>query len=344
MRCRSLDAAACSKAWVGGIPCQYSQGACRVAPRLAVSAPTSVASDSVSDNHSVFVGPAFIPGHGPPAPNTKPQPSRRPRGSRASIALLTSAVIPYKDMHPSFYTSRKCHVRRHPEGVVLLYAFRNGTHADLPTPHWEKVAALRQHLPNYDWIAYSDADTVMVATFSLQRVIDHAEASGVHMIVPREQDETKPPKWSFSNFAMMVRNSAVGRRFVDLWWEERTNLCGFFDQCSCWRALVRIMQHGVKPDHGLPAWRLHDTAPFDVAITKIAGRAAPRDGLEDVQVLQVLFSGTLFMQMKMYWYHKIYCPRTRLASAFSRAFVVHAQRQGNGTLTQSAWRRQAGVT
>ena len=40
----------------------------------------------------------------------------------------------------------------------------------------------------------------------------------------------------------------------------------------------------------------------------------------------VLFSGTLFMQMKMFWYRKLYCPRARLTLAFSRAFVVHAQR------------------
>eukprot|EP00966_Prymnesium_polylepis_P057451 1330449-Prymnesium_polylepis.1 len=32
------------------------------------------------------------------------------------------------------------------------------------------------------------------------------------------------------------------------------------------------------------------------------------------------------MQMKMYWYRKLYCPRPRLSLAFARAFVVHAQR------------------
>ena len=73
--------------------------------------------------------------------------------------------MPYRGMHSAFYSSRECYARRHPEGVKVVYAFRNGTNPALPTSHWEKVVALREHLPHYDWVAYSDADTVLVATF-----------------------------------------------------------------------------------------------------------------------------------------------------------------------------------
>ena len=108
--------------------------------------------------------------------------------------------------------------------------------------------------------------------------------------------------------------------------------------------------------------------PFEVAITRMAGRPPPADGLEDIQVRNVLFSGALFMQMKMFWYRKLYCPRPRLTAAFGRAFVVHAQRAlrfpvchtecmpcgsstlgtaalcpaGNQTFSQTIWRHQTG--
>ena len=95
--------------------------------------------------------------------------------------------MPYRGMHRAFYSSRDCYVKRHPEGVEVVYALRNGTNAELPTPHWEKVAALREHLPRYDWVAYSDADTVMVGAFSLRQYLTRAERSGVHLIVPRRK-------------------------------------------------------------------------------------------------------------------------------------------------------------
>lgn len=325
-RCRTFDhdAASCAVSHVGDVPCRHVQGMCRATTRTG-SRVERAAGGWHGSNASLHGSAALAASSHATGGTFQLSPastSHTPR--RASIALLTAAAMPYRGMHASFYASRRCYAERFPEGVEVVYAWTNGSNKELPTAHWEKVVALREYLPRYDWVAYSDADTVMVGTFPLQELVAKAERDGVHLIMPREQDQTKSPKWCFSNFAMIIRNSAIGRRFVDLWWSERTHLCGFFDQCSCWRALVRVM-HG-KHERALPPWRFQDMAPFEAAINRIAGRPPPADGLEDVQVRSVLFSGALFMQMKMFWYRKLYCPRDRLTTAFSRALVVHSQR------------------
>ena len=255
---------------------------------------------------------------------------------KLSVGLVTVTDDPSR-LHPDFNASRLCYAER--QGISLVTVIRdpNATHKSfrdsnafqMPTPHFDKVLILREHLSQFDWILLSDSDTVMVGDWPLKPSLCQMGDAGIHLIFPKDGIRT----WAFSNFAMFVRNSSIGRHFIELWWEERWAHCGWYDQCPCWRAILRVLWGG--GNRTLPRWnnnQWESASFFNARMVELAGRVgsgsrwpnASEVG-EDIRVGPALFSGTHFVQMKHTWLRfRLYCPLPRMAYALKRALIVHA--------------------
>jgi hypothetical protein len=250
-----------------------------------------------------------------------------------SILLLSVTDDPAR-LHPDFYAARRCYAHR--QGVALKTIIRASNATNMPSAHFEKVVVLRESLPQVDWVLLSDSDTVVVGDWPLKEWLRNMSSAGVHLIFPKDGIRT----WAFSNFAMIVRNSRIGWRFIDAWWEERWSKCGWFDQCACWRAILRVLwgsSYRALPEWNGTSWdsqRLFNDQM--VAITgreKGSGTRWPNasEASDSVRVGPIVFSGAHFLQMKHVWLRfRLYCPLSRMTAAFQGAIIVHSESPSKG--------------
>jgi hypothetical protein len=120
---------------------------------------------------------------------------------------------------------------------------------------WSRVPHISARIKEYDWILYTDTDYVINdITRPLESFLKEFEFYGhqdVHIFVPK--DNVLTDRFTFSAFAVMIRNSPFGLRVLDHWMELAGGLCpnGNFksdpeeyrwedsDQPGIWYALVK---------------------------------------------------------------------------------------------------------
>jgi hypothetical protein len=120
---------------------------------------------------------------------------------------------------------------------------------------WSRVPHILARIKEYDWILYSDTDYVINdMTRSLESFVKEFELYGhhdVHIFVPK--DNKIAGRFTFSAFAVMIRNSPFGLRVLENWMELARGLCpkGNFksdpnryhwqdsDQPGLWYALIK---------------------------------------------------------------------------------------------------------
>jgi hypothetical protein len=90
---------------------------------------------------------------------------------------------------------------------------------------WHRVPHMMAALPDYDWIVYLDNDYAFQSmNISLESFVNDWERRGlqnVSVFVPVDSNSF----YSFSAFAVMVRNSPFGRRFLENWMAFARGLC-----------------------------------------------------------------------------------------------------------------------
>ena len=248
-----------------------------------------------------------------------------------------TVAIPKFRAHPQLALNRRQYAERHNVALLNKFEYPPELVSERLAPHWAKVYYLSKALPEYDWVLLADSDVLITALGrSLYDMVKEA-GDGVHAIFPREL----APKGSrsgnggtgqcaFSNYAMLVRNSEVGRRFVDMWWADRKNKCGWYDQCPCWRAIVRLLrQQRGEANYSLPVWKNEDAAlaGFDKEMAALSGdggscRAGDHDDKRTMGPL--LFTTALGVQLKLHL--TAHCPIKHFERTYERVFCVHAGR------------------
>ena len=151
-------------------------------------------------------------------------------GSSQQTVAWVSIADPLMVAHPQFVANRECFAKKH--NLTLVKAFETPqamARNKGVKKHWGKVAYLRAVLPKFDWVLLTDSDALMTAPRGQFRSFLSKLGPDVHAVFPREASPDGGPQCQFSNYAMMIRNSRVGRRLVDLWWQQRhTQVIEFF--------------------------------------------------------------------------------------------------------------------
>ena len=148
----------------------------------------------------------------------------------------------------------------------------NQTHRSwLQYGHWHRVPALQAVMDRqeHDWIFYTDLDyviqdlrTPLTSFFKEWELYGH---NNVHVLVPNDGDN----RYTFSSFAMLLRNSHFGRRLLHHWNRAAFGICPagnfpprgdnkyhweFSDQPGLWYALMKTHAEIIdnNPDWTLP--------------------------------------------------------------------------------------------
>eukprot|EP00249_Psilotum_nudum_P006590 c19912_g1_i2 orf=218-967(+) len=86
-------------------------------------------------------------------------------------------------------------------------------------PSWSKIISVRQHLANYDWVFWNDADSVVTnPTIALEDI--------VHSVVGDTKFEEMPSFLVTEDVTgvnagmFFLRNSDWSLQFLDLWWNQ----------------------------------------------------------------------------------------------------------------------------
>ena len=165
-----------------------------------------------------------------------------------------------------FTADRQCYTEKHQYTSIVLCEESKVLKAERQEPGWNKVWALMyalNHRDNYTWVLLIDDDVMISGKQRKLDAIVKEAGPGVHVILP-QQGATS---CIFSNYAMLVRNSPTGRRFAQMWWEERPTPpdkgCGYMDQCPMWRTILRMLHEEQIAESGdgkpfeLPIWSMH---------------------------------------------------------------------------------------
>jgi len=169
--------------------------------------------------------------------------------------------------------NKKCYANRH--GYDLIWDARD--HRPASWPHdtereWNKVLSLQAHLPHYDWVLWMDSDQFFVnLSVPVSRYLEDFSRHGVdaHLFVPTDACHAQSPlrcadpkspqsfydqKRDFANSVFLIRNSAIGRRLVQLWIDagsrkrkapcRKGSLSGMFfrDQGWMYVAMMQVME------------------------------------------------------------------------------------------------------
>lgn len=138
---------------------------------------------------------------------------------------------------------------------------------------WHRVPHIRAVMDaGYEWVLYADIDYVfqdmMLPLEAFLKQWDHYGKSNVHVFLPDDDNSL----FTFSSFAIMVRNSDFGRKLLDNWWDFGKGLCpnGNFptkpgkyswtdsDQPGLWYALAKT-HHDFYPEQ---------SGGYDISCTK----------------------------------------------------------------------------
>ncbi|KAG6550630.1 hypothetical protein Mapa_007727 [Marchantia paleacea] len=119
-------------------------------------------------------------------------------------------------------------------------------------PSWSKILAMKKHLPNYEWVFWNDADSVVTnPSITLEGIIDSivGDLDWQHMpdlIVTK--DVTGVNAGMF-----FMRNTEWSRQFLDLWWNQTSfvepfGLCKSGDN-SALKHIIATMPEAERRQH-----------------------------------------------------------------------------------------------
>ena len=140
----------------------------------------------------------------------------------------------------------RCYTRLHNYGLHVTTA----TNESLPYAHYVKIRSL-QHIfatqPQTTWALWLDADVrILNYSFRLEDLVHKAD--DVHLFAISQWEgftlaDSRWPHCPIINFGFMLRNSAVGRRFLDLWAELalRRHESPQFDQFGFCYAMAALL-------------------------------------------------------------------------------------------------------
>jgi galactosyl transferase GMA12/MNN10 family len=191
---------------------------------------------------------------------------------RLKIALITVHVPSRKDQGAHITTewlpymlNKACYAKVWGYDFILntTWAYPDATPSQywLKWGHWHRVPHMMAALPHYDWVLYADSDWIVQdMMYPLESLIYDSELNGqdVHVVLPW----TAPDKYTFSSYAVLVRNSPFGRRLIENWYAFSQGMCpkGNFqtepeyyswkvsDQPGLWYALARTHYEMHRPN------------------------------------------------------------------------------------------------
>jgi hypothetical protein len=226
--------------------------------------------------------------------------------------------------HPLLRQNRACYMRRNPSVVTYVQGNVGGDKyisqlGGLPY-HWVKVPLLLEYMKSdlYDWVLLSDADTLIRDTTEpIQALLEKLVKAHprVQVVLPREGDE---PRCDFSSYAVLVRVSPFGIRFVERWWQERFVNGGWEDQGGLYRTVIKMAREtrgegplptawgeAVSRTKGPLAIKLNTSRSFGLELGRMLGlapsaRCGGRLAEFSVGGGAFVFNAILFMQMKVW--------------------------------------------
>lgn len=89
---------------------------------------------------------------------------------------------------------------------------------------WHRVPHIQARLHEYDWLLYADIDfLIQDVTIPLESMIKEFQQYGkdIHIVLPTDANK----EFTFSAFAVFVRNSPFGRRVVENWMSFAKGIC-----------------------------------------------------------------------------------------------------------------------
>eukprot|EP00929_Paragymnodinium_shiwhaense_P059619 TRINITY_DN29851_c0_g1_i1.p1 TRINITY_DN29851_c0_g1~~TRINITY_DN29851_c0_g1_i1.p1 ORF type:complete len:595 (-),score=117.72 TRINITY_DN29851_c0_g1_i1:161-1945(-) len=146
-----------------------------------------------------------------------------------------------------FQANFQCYAGRHDYDLKIY------TEADDPKPtlglseyefasgYWVKPYALLHHLKQrkHSWIFWLDSDARFMELNVPLQEITRGVGDDVHLILPREYHK----ECRFSAFAVLIRVSEIGQFFVERWFANYRNSCGYNDQCPLWHTILEFIKN-----------------------------------------------------------------------------------------------------
>lgn len=145
--------------------------------------------------------------------------------------------------HIQHTISKQCYCKKHNYDFIFETEDFWGPHEDSRLHYFSKVKQVERALPHYDWVFYSDVD-VLILNFEkkIETFIEGFQTQNVdiHIFLPSELP-IPLQKLTFSNYAFLIKNSAEGRRFIQIW-KSFIGKCfaKFIDQPTMWFALEEM--------------------------------------------------------------------------------------------------------
>ncbi|KAL2636278.1 hypothetical protein R1flu_007757 [Riccia fluitans] len=119
-------------------------------------------------------------------------------------------------------------------------------------PSWSKILAVKKHLPNYEWVFWNDADSVVTnPSITLESIVSSVVGDVDWDEMP---DLIVTKDVTGVNAGMFfIRNSEWSRQFLDLWWNQTTfvepfGLCKSGDN-SALKHLINTMPEAEFKQH-----------------------------------------------------------------------------------------------
>ena len=192
---------------------------------------------------------------------------------------------------PSFVANRNCYSKTHGYNSFVMCKQNETFRSEGLAPGFAKIIAVQRVLEASEegaWVLMLDDDVMIVdMQLSVEEILRRVPPD-TEVLLPQDHVEG----CTFAIYAMLIKNGPIGRRFVQMWWEERPNSqsprlaermsCGWHDQCPMWRAVIRML-HATQGDHAfrLPLWNPLDprapngepapAAAFETAIQGFVG-------------------------------------------------------------------------
>lgn len=138
-----------------------------------------------------------------------------------------------------------------------------------PYPHYVKIDALEKNMKqspgeSLDWIMWVDADTRIVRLTDQHLFRQLLSSDDIHLIVAPVRGYSE-----LLNNVFLVRNSNIGRLFVQHWKElilgddDGSSSCGSYDQCPFIVAMIQMIQNAKKESN-------NNTTDIDPNLTDLA--------------------------------------------------------------------------
>lgn len=114
-------------------------------------------------------------------------------------------------------------------------------------PSWSKILAVRTHLPQYDWVFWNDADSLVTnPTIALDDVINSIVGSTNFDEMP---DFIVTEDVTGINAGMFFfRNSSWSIQFLDLWWNQTSFVRPFGQRKSGDNDALKFLIKSMRPD------------------------------------------------------------------------------------------------